>query len=63
MAPNNNNYTPVLEENLWTLQDLPDTQVVLVEGSENKEEKLSFFYEKFSATLDLTAPENIIEKN
>ncbi|AMM52142.1 hypothetical protein TH61_14425 [Rufibacter sp. DG15C] len=52
-----------LEETPWTLQDLPSAQVAIVEEGELKEEKLLHFYESFSSALDLTAPENVLEKS
>ncbi|QHL86264.1 hypothetical protein GU926_01905 [Nibribacter ruber] len=50
------------EEAIWTLLDLPGAQVAIVEdGGEIKEEKLTNFYESFSAALDLTEPDDILE--
>ena len=47
----------------WILLNLPEAQVAITEEGEIKEEKLARFHESFSAALDLTAPEDIIEAN
>lgn len=54
---------PEPEDAFWTLQDLPDAQVVHVNQGEIKEEKLISFYESFSAAMDLPTPENVIDKS